>query len=522
MRNDDSYNLRKIFEQIELDLVKSMRRTLKLHEAEEKKEGFKWEQWQSAKLRNLWRYRKENGQIVSDRTKEIENIVNKSIQGSYKDGQNLFSKIVNRISSKFARKNMFASPKDADAGQENTTFEDKVEKKENDFFHMNDQKIEALQETVNNDLKKAQSAVLRKMDDVYRQTIYKAEMHMTAGAKTLDQAIDMATKEFLAAGINCIEYKDGKRVNIASYAEMALRTASHRATLLGEGKMRDEWGIHTVVVSAHANTCTHCEKWQGMVLVDDVFCSGTMEEALESKYYLLSFAIAAGLLHPNCRHSISTFFPGISELPMVPDGKEAVKKYEAEQEQRRLERLIRKWKRIAEGSLDPDKVKDANDKVREYQNELREHLKKYPYLRRDYSREKTRDILDTSDSLRKTNQEFLDKYNEVRYNKDGTVKVTDDWKAREHPKIPKQYKANAIIETKAKSGQVDRTLYDKNGMMSVQVHSGNHENAKQHPYGLDGEHYHAYTWSADGKRIAKTTEELTDKFRIEHADILGG
>ena len=59
---------------------------------------------------------------------------------------------------------------------------------------------------------------------------------MAAGAKTLDQAVDMATKEFLDAGINCIEYKNGRRVNIASYAEMALRTASQRAVLLGEGK----------------------------------------------------------------------------------------------------------------------------------------------------------------------------------------------------------------------------------------------------------------------------------------------
>lgn len=46
----------------------------------------------------------------------------------------------------------------------------------------------------------------------------------------------MATADFLDKGINCIEYKNGNRVNISSYAEMALRTASQRATFLGEGK----------------------------------------------------------------------------------------------------------------------------------------------------------------------------------------------------------------------------------------------------------------------------------------------
>jgi len=385
-KKDDAYDLRRIFEEIERNLAASLKRTMRLHELEEDKHGFKWEQWQSAKLRNLAAYRKENKAIVEEQSKPIEDMVNKSLEDSYKRGGNVFGRFVGKVQSWFKRRKPMKYPKDV------SDYKGKGTPREDDFFHINDKKIEALQETVNHDLKKAQTGVLRKMDDVYRQTIYKAEMHMTAGAKTLDQAIDMATKEFLEKGINCIEYKNGRRVNIASYAEMALRTASHRATLLGEGKKRDEWGIHTVVVSAHANTCPKCAMWQGEILIDDVFSSGTMEEALEGKYYLLSIVIEAGLLHPNCRHTLSTYFPGITQLPSIPDGKEAVKKYEAEREQRKLEQLIRKWKRIAEGSQHPDNVNHANNKVGEYQKQLREHLDKHPYLRRDYSREKIRGV----------------------------------------------------------------------------------------------------------------------------------
>ena len=58
---------------------------------------------------------------------------------------------------------------------------------------------------------------------------------------------------------------------------MCLRTASHEATLLGEGKKRDEYGIYTVVVSAHANTCPMCAVWQGKILIDDVFSNPTEE-----------------------------------------------------------------------------------------------------------------------------------------------------------------------------------------------------------------------------------------------------
>lgn len=42
-RKDDAYNLRRIFEEMELDVVRSLRRNLKGHEREEEEEGFRWE-----------------------------------------------------------------------------------------------------------------------------------------------------------------------------------------------------------------------------------------------------------------------------------------------------------------------------------------------------------------------------------------------------------------------------------------------------------------------------------------------
>jgi hypothetical protein len=223
------------------------------------------------------------------------------------------------------------------------------------------------------------------MDDVYRQTIYKTHVYLQSGATSLNQAIDMATKDFLDKGVNSIVYKDGKRVNIASYAEMALRTASQRATFLGEGKKRDEWGLHLVVVSAHANTCPLCLKWQGKILIDDVFSHGSKADG---DYPLLSEAMKKGFLHPQCRHTLATYFPGITKLPKVPKDDVINANYKAEQRQRAIEREIRRWKRREAGSLDPTNEKIASDKVKELQAKLRQHLKENPQLRRDYSREK--------------------------------------------------------------------------------------------------------------------------------------
>lgn len=383
MRNrDDAYDLRKIFEQIEFDLIANMQRNLKRHEAEEEEEGFKWEQWQKAKLCALREYRAQNQDIVDRKSTGISLLIEKAIRDNFAKGESLFESVFDK-----------ATP-DITFPANAALYEGDGEPRENSFFGTNEKKLAALEQSVKNDLDKAQRSILRKMDDVYRKTVFKAGAFMSSGTKTLSQATDLAAKDFLAQGINCIQYKNGRLVNVASYAEMALRTASHRAVLLGEGKKRDEWGIHTVVVSAHANTCPMCEPWQGKVLIDDVFSGGTKEESDETGYPLLSIAIAAGLLHPNCRHSISTYFPGVTQLPKVPDGKEAVERYDAEQEQRKLERQIRKWKRITEGSTDDDNAAKAADKVIKYQSELRELLKKHPYLRRQSDRESTRGLPD--------------------------------------------------------------------------------------------------------------------------------
>ena len=428
-KKSNAYDLRTVLEEIELDLIRNLQRNLKRHEKEEEEEGFRWEMWQKAKLRNIAKYRKKNNEIVGERSKEIEDLINKTLQESFDTAESLMEKLFQKIKSFFTRRGM-KYPKDiSNRGLE------KRELPEENFFDVNEKKIDALQKTatpstepvkqpeekpqpadayvpegkekeltgknndqklddlkrqVNNDMKEVQGAIWRRMDDIYRQTIYKAEMFMATGAKTLDQAIDLATKEFLASGIDCIEYCNGRRVNIASYAEMALRTASQRATFLAEGKKRDEWGIHTVFVSAHANTCPKCEPWQGKVLVDDVFSSGTAAEAAELGVPLLSTAMRAGLLHPNCRHTLATYFPGVTILPKVPNKDKALKTYEAEQKQRALERRIRKAKRKVAGACDDDNIRRAQAEVRELQRQIRAHLDQHPELRREYNREKLR------------------------------------------------------------------------------------------------------------------------------------
>lgn len=373
----DPYDIRVIFELMTLELIASQKRTFHLHQSQQRLEGFVWEQWQIAKLRDMARYRRANQAIIGTYSSEVEQLINEILQESFLTGyQRVTQRIAQRIARYFDRTASIVMP----GGRKARFFAPQ----ETIFFGQNSHKLRALQQAVRNDIKKAERAVLRRMDDVYRQTLYKTQVFLDSGAVSLNQAIDMATRDFLESGINCVKYKDGRRANVTSYAEMSLRTASQRARMLGEGVSRAEWGIHTVVVTAHGNTCEKCLPWQGKVLIDDVYSGGRAD----GQHDLLSTAMDAGLLHPNCRHTLATYFPGITTEPEPVNEARAQANYEAEQQQRHLERQTRKWKRIEAGSLDPANQEKAAGKVHEWQGRLKEYLKENPQLRRDYSREK--------------------------------------------------------------------------------------------------------------------------------------
>lgn len=252
-------------------------------------------------------------------------------------------------------------------------------------FSVNDRRLRVLIDQLQSDLKNAETAAVRMMDDVFKQGMAKAQVAMSTNLYTLDQCIDMATKGFLESGINCIQYRNGARVNIASYAEMALRTCTRRATLMAEGAMRSDWGMNLVYVTQYGACSDTCLPWQGRIYWDDVYSTGEPHD----DYPRLSEAIAGGLFHPNCRHKSSTWYPGISQVPPIMDEETCRRNSALESEQRYNERQIRKYKRMAEGTLDPAAKAKYEAKTKQWQGRQRELIKdNSAVLRRDYSREK--------------------------------------------------------------------------------------------------------------------------------------
>lgn len=280
--------IEKIYEDMENYLIANIKKNLlsgkSFHLNEEKAYGFEWEAWQSAKLRELKRYRRQNKNIVTKRLANISGLIaavlrREAQQGKLDAYKNYKEALTHGYKSSVAVKDS--------------------------FFKLNDKKVNALIKSVNNDFKTANSAVLRRANDTYRQVIQEASMYVSTGVMTEKQAIRKAIADFEARGINCIEYSNGARHTISNYSKMAIRTASTRAYLAGEGEFRKKIHNPFIIMSKHGTACKLCQPYEGKILIDDVYSGGSSKDG---RYTLLSEAMKQGLYHPNCKHSHGTYY----------------------------------------------------------------------------------------------------------------------------------------------------------------------------------------------------------------------
>lgn len=369
----------KFFEEIELRLIASLKRNLKRHKAEEKGEGFEWSAWQAEKLRNIEAFRRKNRQITDEYVDLIDDKTRSLMEQQFSEGE----KLAESESERFAGE---AAPGIS---------------RQPDFFGIDQEKMETLIKDITTLEKKTVSAALRMTDDVYRQVIVKAHLDLATGAATVSSVIEAAVKDFLKKGIDCIQYSDGKRVNISDYIRMALRTASTRATLQGRSHRWKELGYDTVLVSQYGGCSETCEPWQGKVYIDDVFTAWNGEASGDrgksnycGKWFpLLSSAIRAGLFHPNCRHTLLLYIDGTTKIPKPIPAEYIKKQRKLERRQRKMERNIRKHKRFCAGISDIQELRMYRSKLKEEQAELREFISEHKdVLKRDYTREKVYEI----------------------------------------------------------------------------------------------------------------------------------
>lgn len=385
------YDIGKAFEEIENELIDSMMRNFSRHRAEEEKEGYNWTQWQAEQLKALEEYRKTNAQKFGKQFKSINSKVEEMIHTARADGNaEQEVKILEAIKNGFTPH----MPTGASTGE---------------FYKVNNRKLNALVKSTTDDLKRVETAVLRMSNDKYRKAIFNAQVYANTGAGTYEKAVDMACKDMLNAGLNCVEYKNGARHTLSDYADMAIKTANKRAYLRGEGEERAKYGLSLVVVNSRQGGCPDCAKYIGKVFIDDVYSNGKKSDG---DYPLLSTAIAEGLFHPRCKDSTSTHYPELDDLsgPLTDDElAELDRQRGLEVQQQHAEKQAERFDRRAKYSLDEDNKKFAKARADEWHD------------RADKLAEKTRDFT-IDDSKQKYYKSVVDGGEEKDFNRKNSGK----------------------------------------------------------------------------------------------------
>ena len=362
------YDVARSLARIEDDITASLIRNLKHHTAQETEEGLEWVQWQTVQLQELDKFKRRYAKKLNKEFKRINPHIDEAINEAFNQG---------KMDEEVA---ILESIKEGKG-------KGKAYRRGSSFFQK-DNKIEKIINATTNDMEKAEYAILRRANDQYRKIIFDAQMYAASGAGTYEKAIDMATHDFLSAGINCVQYKNGARVSVSKYAEMAIRTATKRAYLQGQGEMRQDWGISTVILNKRTSACPLCAPFVGKVFIDDVWSGGTSKDG---NYPLLSSAIAAGLYHPNCKDSHTTYFPGTSTKPEHITRRDLVKMVsEAKRESKATycERQAERCGRLARYSLDTDKQRIFRSREQQWIE------KKFEYTERELAHIKDDGIID--------------------------------------------------------------------------------------------------------------------------------
>ncbi|MFB9929186.1 phage minor capsid protein [Amycolatopsis halotolerans] len=231
--------------------------------------------------------------------------------------------------------------------------------------------------------------VLRWQQDAYQTAVAAAAPDQVLGTGTIHSAQRAAWDRLVSQGVTGFVDRAGRDWNLASYVEMAVRTATARAWNDGHLARMAETGVELVTITRSRHACRLCTRWEGRVLaLSGPTGERQVEHTLTDETVTVDVAATVeqarleGLMHPNCRHQFVPFLPGVTK----PD---EIREHDAKAEQdredlRALERKVRRNKRKAAAALTDDERQAAERRVRETQAEIREHVKRTGLNRKRY------------------------------------------------------------------------------------------------------------------------------------------
>lgn len=181
--------------------------------------------------------------------------------------------------------------------------------------------------------------------------------------QNVQPALDRLAKQF------ALDPEDESgRNSLRNKAEMEVRFAAQRKQL---ENFRAS-GVKLVICSTHADCSERCRRWQGLVysldgtsgMTDDGRSYQPLENAVNRDY--TKRGVPNGLLGYNCRHYLVPYKSGY-RFPK-PNARQERREYAITEEQRRLERQVRKWRTeaIEAKGQNPKRYKFAKAKAEEW------------------------------------------------------------------------------------------------------------------------------------------------------------
>ena len=179
---------------------------------------------------------------------------------------------------------------------------------------------------------------------------------------------------------------------------MSVRTMRNQATQEGHLSGYEQAGVELVRASWHTASAPQCYPFQNQLLAISggagprtMTDPATGEQVTVHVKDTLRGAISKGYHHINCRHRDVAYTPG-DPTPQVPmdTPAENKRKYEATQQQRYMERQLRRWKRREAVALSPLDRDTARAKTKEWNRRIQEHVNNHEHLTRWSHREQPR------------------------------------------------------------------------------------------------------------------------------------
>ena len=186
----------------------------------------------------------------------------------------------------------------------------------------------------------------------FERALDRAWLQVSSGAFDYKTAIRQAIKDLAKAGLQAISYPSGHTDALDVAVRRAVLTGINQtAARLSEARA-EEMGCDLVETTAHPGARPEHAPWQGQV-----FSRSGKSRKYPDFVSSTGYGTGAGLCGWNCRHSFFPFFEGLSssaypreklrayENQKVNYNGQELSYYEATQQQRYIERKIRRWKR---------------------------------------------------------------------------------------------------------------------------------------------------------------------------------